>query len=83
MMTTKLACCAQCAQFLPDKVGSGDGLGKCREYSTRKRQGASTQELRELLIIMGNDPNYPLFWGGTLIDRKCERFIELTAQAAA
>jgi hypothetical protein len=82
-MTTKLVSCAQCAQFLPDKCGDGAGIGKCREYSTRKARGASTKELRELLIMLGNDPNYPLFWGGTLIDRKCERFIDLTAQVAA
>jgi hypothetical protein len=82
-MMTRLVCCAQCARFLPDKVGDGCGIGRCQEYSTRKKQGASTQELRELLIKLGNHPDNSLFWGGTLIDRKCERFIDLTAQFAA
>jgi hypothetical protein len=62
-----------CKLFVADSVGSGDGIGRCRVYSTRKKQGASERELRALLVELGNDPDNKLFWGGDG-KRKCGRY---------
>jgi hypothetical protein len=63
-----------CKLFVADAVGDGAGIGRCRVYSTRKKQGASDRELRALLIELGNDPNAPIFWGGDRVDRNCNRY---------
>jgi hypothetical protein len=63
-----------CNLFVADAVGDGAGIGRCRVYSTRKKQGASDRELRALLIELGNHPNNTLFWGGEIADRECNRY---------
>lgn len=61
---------------MPDTVGDGHGIGRCRIYSGRKKAGASARELRELLIDLGNSPDDPLFWGG-YEGRDCRQFSPL------
>jgi hypothetical protein len=67
-------CCAMCKLFVADSVGDGSGIGRCRVYSARKKQGASERELRDLLIELGNHPDDPIFWGGDRVDRNCNRY---------
>jgi hypothetical protein len=62
-----------CKLFVADSVGDKSGIGRCRVYSARKKQGASERELRALLIELGNDPDNKLFWGGDG-KRKCGRY---------
>jgi hypothetical protein len=63
-----------CNLFIADSVGDGSGIGRCRAYSMRKKQGASERELRALLVELGNDPDNKLFWGGDRVDRNCNRY---------
>ncbi len=66
--------CFQCQGFIPDKIGFGYGLGECKVYKHYVDKGESKERLRLLLIELGNAPDYPLFWGGTLVDRTCKKF---------
>lgn len=66
-------CCHDCIRFIPDTIGSGDGLGSCKVYDHYHAKGYSQSQLRALLIELGNSPDYHLFWGGHG-KRKCSKF---------
>jgi hypothetical protein len=68
--------CRDCSHFIPDKIGFGQGIGKCRQYEEYKAKGPGAQALRDALRKLGNNPDYDgdLFWNGGLIDRNCEKF---------
>lgn len=67
-------CCRNCGFFVPDPVGDGYGWGECRIYSHYKAKGLAENELNALLARLGNKRGEPLFWGGNLIDRFCEKY---------
>ncbi|MGZ5028981.1 MAG: hypothetical protein ACXWAT_09625 [Methylobacter sp.] len=73
-MTIEKVCCRDCLGFIPDQIGSGSGIGECKAYKHYVDKGESKERLRLLLIELGNDPGYPIFWGGTLRDRSCKKF---------
>lgn len=65
--------CAQCQYFLPDTIGSGDGIGKCRIYEHYASKGLPDKKLNKLFIQLGNK----LFWCGTDTDKKdryCDKY---------
>jgi len=65
--------CLDCAGFIPDKIGDGSGIGRCKAYEQYKRAGESQMQLKYRLIELGNHPDNTLFWGGCLADRNCNR----------
>jgi len=65
--------CRDCAGFIPDKIGDGYGIGRCKAYEQYKREGESQMQLKYRLIELGNHPDNILFWGGYLADRNCNR----------
>lgn len=65
--------CRDCLGFIPDKIGSGAGIGECKVYKHYVDKGYSQSQLRLLLIELGNKPDYPLFWGWSG-ERKCSKF---------
>ena len=69
--------CRDCAGFIPDKIGDGYGIGRCKAYEQYKRAGESPTALKVRLIEIGNRPDDYLFWGGTLKDRNCNRYKQL------
>jgi len=66
--------CRECKGFVPDKVGDGYGVGKCKAYEQYKRAGESPTALKMRLMELGNRPDNFLFWGGLLADRECNRY---------
>jgi len=68
--------CRECAGFIPDKIGDGSGVGACLAYEQYKRAGESQIQLKYRLIELGNHPDNNLFWGGSLLDRECNRYKE-------
>lgn len=66
--------CRDCAGYIPDKIGDGFGIGRCKAYEQYKRSGESQSTLKIRLIELGNRPDNDLFWGGLLADRKCNRY---------
>jgi hypothetical protein len=68
--------CRDCFHFIPDKIGFGQGIGKCKLYEEYKAKNPGPSALSEALRKLGNRPDYDgdLFWGGELIDRNCEKY---------
>ena len=66
--------CIDCKNFIADKIGDGTGIGRCIVYGQYKRSGASTNDIQQLLVRLGNKWDNELFWGGTATDRECEYF---------
>ncbi len=73
--------CCDCFKFIPDSIGSGHGIGKCSDYESLKKLGASKKKLETAYILLGNK----LFWAGKsdVPDRYCERFQSKNASHAA
>ena len=66
--------CRDCLGFITDKIGDGYGIGRCKAYEQYKRSVESPIALKIRLMELGNRPDNPLFWGGTLADRECNRY---------
>lgn len=69
--------CLDCAGFIPDKIGDGHGIGRCKAYEQYKRAGESETALKIRLLELGNQPDSDVFWGGLLADRECTRFKQI------
>lgn len=59
--------CKDCALFLPDTVGNGQGLGNCTIY-----QNTPELDKQRVFIVLGNKQ----FWGGNdnINNRFCQKF---------
>ncbi|MGZ5053402.1 MAG: hypothetical protein ACXWAT_00505 [Methylobacter sp.] len=79
MIDESLVSCSECSLFEKDLVGFGDGIGECRVYQHYADKGEPMGRLRVLLMKLGNEPDYPLFWGGSRKGRKCEKFKPVAA----
>jgi len=66
-------CCTDCLGFIKDTIGDGKGIGKCKAYEHYVNKGATTGQLNELLVALGNKANYHVFWGGSEL-RECSKF---------
>ena len=71
-----MACCRNCRGFIPDTVGNGFGIGKCKAFEQYNRVGEDEMQIMNRLIELGNHYNYSLFWGGTA-SRECNRYKEI------
>lgn len=71
-----MICCRDCDRFIPDKIGDGYGIGRCRAYEQYKRANESQSALKMRLLELGNNPDSDVFLGGLLADRECNRFKE-------
>ena len=65
-----MANCKQCRYFIPDAVGDGSGIGKCRVWEHYKDK-LQDQSKKRLLTCL--DQKMPIFWG---CDQKhnCQKF---------
>jgi len=70
------ASCIQCRLFIPDSIGTGQGIGRCRVYEFHKKKGfIGGVNKTSLLRRLGNkDYEGDLFWGGELQNRTCFKF---------
>jgi hypothetical protein len=71
-----LVSCAKCKGFIPDPIGDGFGIGKCKVYEHYKDKGESQDRLDALFKNeLGNKP----FWRGNddRDDRNCKKFVKL------
>jgi len=59
--------CKTCANFIPDKVGDGSGIGRCRVYAS-----TPDKEKVSMLYRLGAGGVH-VFWGGDG-NRECEFF---------
>jgi len=72
-----LVSCLDCRYFLPNKTGTKAGIGYCKVYEHYLNKCVSKSELRGLLLKLGNDPDKPVFWGGSSNGNKtrlCEKY---------
>ena len=60
--------CGECAHFLPDQVGQGDGIGNCFRFEEYKLKNPSDRALLAARESMGKALLYP----GT--HRYCSKF---------
>lgn len=68
-----LVCCRDCKGFIPDKIGSGYGVGQCKYYTWE----CSRNMIREhILMELGQPRGIDVFWGGTE-KRDCLHFKSL------
>ena len=74
-----MICCADCQGFIKDSVGDGMGIGECKAYNFFVAKGYSKSDLNIELVRLGNKENDPVFWGGNLKDRMCNRFKPIPA----
>ncbi len=72
-IVSSLACCGNCLGFIKDTIGDGKGIGKCKAYEHYVNKGATTADLSELVVLLGNKANYHVFWGGNE-PRECSKF---------
>jgi len=68
--------CRDCLGFIPDKIGDGHGIGRCKAFEQYKRAGESPAKLKTRLMELGNRPDNFLFWNGGVKDRICNRYKE-------
>lgn len=66
--------CHDCLGFIPDKIGDGYGIGRCKAYEQYKRAGETETALKLRLMELGNLSDNDVFWGGMLTDRICNRY---------
>jgi len=67
--------CSVCAHFVPDPIGFGQGIGKCKLYEAYKALRPGPDALMAALRKLGNkDADGDLFWGGLAVDRQCEKY---------
>ena len=71
---SSLVTCAKCRHFTRDKIGFGDGIGRCEEFNTYAAKRPTKYQRDQALIKLGNRAGYDVFWGGDLRDRRCEKF---------
>lgn len=73
-----LVSCSSCDNFLRDLIGFGQGIGKCKPFEDYKALNPSKVAISKALRSLGNNPDYDgdLFWGGDVIDRRCEKYKE-------
>jgi len=62
--------CKTCANFIPDRVGDGSGIGMCRIYAN-----ATDTNKVSILYRLGAG-GVPVFWG-TPGNRECEFFEDI------
>lgn len=60
--------CADCAWFLRDKIGDGNGLGSCHKFEDYKLMKPSQRAIDKAFKQLGGKPFWPL------VDRYCEKF---------
>jgi len=72
-----MVACTDCQHFIPDQVGDGLGVGQCKKYQDYLAKNPSEHALHSALRVLDNKTASPIFWGGTLKDRQCERFKQL------
>jgi hypothetical protein len=67
-----LVSCAKCGGFIPDAIGDGSGIGKCKVYEYYKSKGVSGKELEIVFKMLGGK----VFYKGTddRDDRRCNKF---------
>jgi hypothetical protein len=51
-MESEIRCCL-CQNFVKDKIGNGDGIGRCLEYEKVPTQ--------KMFVVLGK----AIFWGGS------------------
>lgn len=68
--------CRDCTHFLSDKIGFGQGIGKCKLYEDYRAKNPGPSALRAALRKLGNNPDYDgdIIWGGEVADRHCEKY---------
>lgn len=72
-MAAQWCSCCHCAQFVPDPIGDGTGIGECQPYEAYKAQGVSAKALDAAFRRLGNK----VFYGGNNgeDDRYCSKFV--------
>lgn len=65
--------CADCALFVPDCIGFGQGIGRCQAFEDYKALNPSPVALDKTFRMLGNK----VFWGGNdgNNNRFCEKFV--------
>ena len=64
--------CSSCANFIPDLIGFGQGLGECKEYNNYINKGANEHQLKMAFIELGNESFWCGSGGGK--SRNCSKF---------
>lgn len=68
----EMVSCSRCANFTPDKIGSGLGIGKCKPFEDYAALKPSARALEKAFKKLGGK----LFYKGSddRDDRVCEKF---------
>ncbi len=71
-----LVSCSICNHFIKDKIGFGQGIGRCQIFETYIEKKPGKAAIRKALLSLGNDPDRDgdIFWGGHLADRQCNKY---------
>ncbi len=69
-------CCHDCKNFNRDLIGSGLGIGSCQEFNDYMDKKPNKGQIDKALVKLGNKAGDLMFWGGTLKNRSCEKFID-------
>ncbi|MCK9622222.1 MAG: hypothetical protein M0R47_17000 [Methylobacter sp.] len=72
-MVIKVRCC-DCVRFVPDTVGDGGGIGRCRIRDEFMAGRHSRLDQISFLNQLGMSLDNQLVWGGVLYDRLCNHY---------